>query len=58
MVKKYECPICEKKGLEIDITNGYKVVFSGKMSELPCRIYCKVCRRLIKYKVVKDEENK
>ena len=55
MVKNIDCPICEKGKLQIDIRNGYKVVFEGKMSELPCRIYCKNCRRFIKYKVVKEE---
>jgi hypothetical protein len=57
MVKNIDCPICEKGKLQIDIANGYKIVCEGKMSELPCRIYCKNCRRTIKYKVVKDEQN-
>ena len=56
MVKVIDCPICEKGKLQIDISNGYDVVFNGKMSELPCRIYCKNCRRYIKYKVVKKED--
>lgn len=55
MVKKYECPVCEQKTLQIDIKNGYKVVFSGKIGKLPCRIYCKNCKRFIKYEVVKEE---
>lgn len=55
MVKEYKCPICDKSGLKIDIANGYKIVFEGKLSDLPCRIYCKNCRRLIKYNVVKSE---
>jgi C4-type Zn-finger protein len=55
MVKNVDCPICEKGKLEFNIKNGYKVVFEGKMSELPCKIYCKNCRRSIKYKVVKEE---
>ena len=55
MVRNYNCPICEKGKLQLNITNGYKVVFEGKMSELPCKIYCKNCRRSIKYKVVKEE---
>ena len=57
MVRNIDCPICEKGKLQIDIKNGYKIVFEGKMSELPCRIYCKNCRRIIKYKVVKEEQN-
>lgn len=57
MVKKYECPVCEKGKLQFNITNGYDVVFEGKMSELPCKIYCKNCRRFIKYKIIKKEEN-
>ena len=55
MVKNVDCPICEKGKLQLNITNGYKVVFEGKMSELPCKIYCKNCRRFIKYKVVKEQ---
>lgn len=55
MVKIYDCPICDEGKLQIDISNGYKVVFEGKMSELPCRIYCKKCKRFIKYKVVQEE---
>lgn len=57
MVKKVDCPICEKGKLEFNIANGYKVVFEGKMSELPCKIYCKNCRRFIKYNIVKQESN-
>lgn len=57
MVEKVDCPICEKGKLEFNIKNGYKVVFDGKMSELPCKTYCKNCRRSIKYKVVKEENN-
>ena len=57
MVKSVNCPICEKGKLQLNIANGYKVVFEGKMSELPCRIYCKNCRRFIKYKVEKEENN-
>lgn len=56
MVKNEKCPICERGELKIDITSGYKVVFNGRMSELPCRIYCKNCKRYIKYKVVKKED--
>lgn len=55
MVKTFDCPICEKGKLKIDISNCYKVVFSGKMSELPCRTYCKNCNRNIKYKVEKED---
>lgn len=55
MVKTHNCPICEVGELKVDIKNGYKIVFSGKMSELPCRVYCKNCKRFIKYKVVKEE---
>lgn len=57
MVKVMNCPVCEKGKLPIDISNGYKVVFQGKFNELPCRIFCKNCKRLIKYKVVKNEED-
>ena len=55
MVKTYDCPICSEGKLKIDISNGYDAVFSGKMKELPCRIYCKKCNRFIKYKVVKKD---
>ena len=57
MVRNYNCPICEKGKLQLNITNGYKVVFDGKMSELPCKIYCKNCKRFIKYNVVKREND-
>lgn len=56
MVKTVDCPICETGKLKIDISNGYKAVFNGKMSELPCRVFCKNCKRFIKYKVVREEE--
>ena len=56
MVKTYDCPICEKGKLQIDTTSGFKPTFEGKMSEMPCRIYCKNCKRHIKYKVVKEEK--
>ena len=58
MVKKYDCPLCNGGKLDIDISNGYKVVFSGKMSELPCRVFCKNCNRFVKYIVVKDDNKK
>lgn len=57
MVVNIDCPICEKGKLQVNIKNGYKVVYEGKMSELPCKIYCKNCRRFIKYKVVKESES-
>jgi hypothetical protein len=57
MVVNIDCPICEKGKLQVNIKNGYKVVCEGKMSELPCKIYCKNCRRFIKYKVVKESES-
>lgn len=56
MVKTYDCPICEKGKLQIDLSNGYTAVFEGKMSEMPCRIFCKNCKRQIKYKAVKQEK--
>lgn len=54
MVKEYECPVCEKNGIKIHLSNGYEAVFDGKLSELPCSVFCKNCRRQIKYAVVKE----
>lgn len=59
MVKIWECPACHNAGLKIEVKNGYKVVTSGKpLSEFPCMTLCKVCKRKIKYDVIKEEVSK
>jgi hypothetical protein len=57
MVKFIDCPLCNGGKLKIDISNGYKIVTSGALSELPCIVVCKTCNRRVKYKVVKEDEN-
>ncbi len=53
-----ECPTCNNKGLKIEINKGYKVITSGrKLSEFPMTTKCSVCKRSIKYDVVKDDKN-
>lgn len=50
------CPACQNKGLKIEVNNGYKVVTSGRaLSDFPMVTKCSVCKRTIKYDVVKDE---
>lgn len=58
MVKIIDCPLCNGGKLKIDISNGYKVVTNGALSELPCIVVCKTCNRKVKYKVVKQDEKK
>lgn len=54
---KIECPVCKNDGLKIEINKGYKVVTSGRaLSDFPMVARCAVCKRTIKYDVVKDEE--
>ena len=55
MVKIIECPLCNGGKLKIDITNGFKVVTNGALSELPMIAVCKTCNRRVKYTVVKDD---
>lgn len=57
MVKHYDCPACGNKGLKLDINNGYRVVTTGRpMKEFPSLVLCLVCKRKIKYDVVKEEK--
>ena len=56
MVKTIDCPRCNGGKLQISVANGYKIVTSGALSELPCIVYCKTCNRRIKYKVIKEEQ--
>jgi hypothetical protein len=56
MVKIVDCPRCNGGKLKIEVANGFKIVTSGALSELPCITFCKTCNRKIKYKVVKDDE--
>lgn len=55
MEKVIDCPLCNGGKLKIDIEEGYKVVTSGAMRDLPRRIFCKNCNRLVKY-TVKEEK--
>lgn len=56
MVKTIDCPLCNGGKLTVNVDNGYKVITSGKLSDLPCIVYCKTCNRKIKYKVIKEEK--
>lgn len=57
MLKSFDCPRCGNKGLKIDINKGFKVITTGKpLREFPSNVICSVCKRVIKYDVVKEEE--
>lgn len=56
MTKVIDCPLCNGGKLKIEISNGYKIVTTGALSELPCICRCKNCNRNVKYKVVKEKE--
>jgi hypothetical protein len=54
MLKIFECPACGNKGLKVEINEGYRVVTTGRpMKEFPSIVLCLVCKRKIKYDVVK-----
>ena len=55
MIKIIDCPLCNGGKLSINISNGYEVVTSGALSELPCVCVCKNCNRKVKYKIVSTE---
>lgn len=56
MVKYYDCPACCNKGIKVDINKGYKVVTTGRpMKDFPSVVVCSVCKRKIKYDVIKDD---
>lgn len=55
MVKKEKCPVCEVGVLNVEVQEGDKVVFSGNFKQLPCKVYCKNCKRFIKYKTEKAD---
>lgn len=56
MVKTYECPACGNKGLKIDINKGFRVVTTGRpMKDFPSVVLCSICKRKIKYDVVREE---
>lgn len=59
MIKEIDCPLCNGGKLKINISNGYEVITSGALSELPCIAFCKTCNRKIKYKLEpkKDKKN-
>ena len=56
MVKVIDCPLCNGGKLRIDISNGFEIVTTGRISELPCVCRCKNCNRNVKYKIVKREK--
>ena len=57
MVKSYKCPACDNKGINVDINKGYKVITTGRpLKEFPSIIVCSVCKRKIKYDVVKEDK--
>lgn len=58
MVKIIDCPLCNGGKLKIDISNGYRIVTNGALSELPMIAVCKTCNRRVKYTVVKDSDKK
>lgn len=56
MLHIMRCPVCRHKGIRVETNTGFKPVASGrKISEYPMKTYCTVCRREIKYDVVKDD---
>lgn len=57
MIKNIDCPICFRGKLQINVANGYKVVTSGHLKDLPCIAYCKNCNRKIKYSVVNEKQD-
>lgn len=57
MVKICECPACGNKGVKVEINSGYHVITTGRpLKEFPSVVLCTVCKRKIKYDVVKDEK--
>ena len=57
MVKTYTCPACGNKGINVEINTGYKVVTTGRpMKDFPSVVLCTVCKRKIKYDVIRVEE--
>ncbi len=55
MQVQIECPVCYNNGLLIELNNGCRIVTSGKpLKEYPCVCVCKICKRKIRYEVVKD----
>ena len=57
MEKIIECPLCNGGKLTFEIEEGYRIVTSGAMRDLPCRIFCKNCNRLVKYAIKKEKNN-
>lgn len=56
MVKCYDCPACHNKGIKVEVNKGHKVVTTGRpMKDFPSIVLCTVCKRKIKYDVVKEE---
>ena len=58
MIKEIDCPLCNGGKLKINMSNGYEVITSGALSELPCIAFCKTCNRKIKYRLQEVKENK
>jgi hypothetical protein len=57
MQVRIDCPLCNGGKLFIEVKSGYKVVTTGKMKDLPCKVFCKNCNRFIKYAFVKKESD-
>lgn len=56
-MKMYECPVCRRYGLKIELDKGYHIKASGRpLKEFDCVTNCIVCKRKIKYTVEKDKE--
>lgn len=54
-----DCPLCNGGKLNIEVPNGHKVIMSGAMRDLPCKVFCKTCNRFVKYAIKeKDKESK
>lgn len=57
MLKRLECPVCSNKGLKIELKDGEKIITSGKpLKDYNCVAFCSVCKRKIKYDIVKEEK--
>lgn len=54
MIREIDCPLCNGGKLKINISNGYDIITSGKLSELPYVCVCRNCKRKVKYDLVKQ----
>lgn len=51
-----DCPLCNGGQLQLDIAKGYKIITDGRPSKLPLKKKCKLCNRIVKYTVVREED--